>query len=156
MSAARGFVAGAALALVLGCGGGEADKGASAPPDGSAGATVGEETGEPEEAQEEQGEELAEAESEAEKIFSTRCFTCHGAAGEGNGPGSAALVPKPRNFTETAWQASVTDDHIAKIIQYGGAAVGKSPTMPGNPDLMSKPEVVQALVAHIRSLAAPQ
>jgi hypothetical protein len=36
---------------------------------------------------------------------------------------------------------------------YGGAAVGRSPTMPGNPDLMSKPEVVRALVAHVRGLA---
>jgi len=153
MSAARGLVAGAALALLLGCGGGEADKGASAPPDGSAGAMAGEEMGEHEE---EQGEELAAAKSEAQKIFSTRCFTCHGAMGEGNGPGSAALVPKPRNFTDAAWQASVTDDHIAKIIQYGGAAVGKSPSMPGNPDLMSKPEIVAALVAHVRGLSAPK
>ncbi len=94
------------------------------------------------------------ARAEADKIFVGRCVTCHGPKGEGNGPGSAALVPKPRNFTEPTWQASVTDDHITKIIQYGGAAVGKSPTMPGNPDLMSKPEVVQALVAHIRELSA--
>jgi len=152
MSAARGFVAGAALALLLGCGGGEADKGTPAPSADSAGA-IGKETGEHEE---EQGEDLAGAMSEAQQIFSTRCFTCHGAMGEGDGPGSAALMPKPRNFTDTTWQASVTDDHIAKIIQYGGAAVGKSPTMPGNPDLMGKPEVVQALVAHIRSLSVPQ
>jgi mono/diheme cytochrome c family protein len=85
-----------------------------------------------------------------------RCVTCHGPKGEGNGPGSAALDPKPRNFTDPAWQASVTDEHIAKIVQFGGAAVGKSPAMPGNPDLMSKPEVLQALVAHVRGLAAPQ
>lgn len=41
-------------------------------------------------------------------------------------------------------------------MKFGGAAVGRSPSMPGNPDLMSKPEVVAALVAHVRSLAAPQ
>jgi hypothetical protein len=44
----------------------------------------------------------------------------------------------------------VTDEHLEKIVMYGGAAVGKSPSMPGNPDLMSKPEVVRGC-AHLRS-----
>jgi len=95
----------------------------------------------------------AAASDEAKQIFATRCVTCHGAEGAGDGPGSAALDPKPRNFQDPAWQASVTDDHLEKIVLYGGAAVGKSPTMPGNPDLMSKPEVAQALVAYVRGLA---
>ncbi len=89
---------------------------------------------------------------EAKKIFETRCYTCHGMTGQGDGPGSAGLNPKPRNFTDPAWQASVTDDHINKIILYGGAAVGRSPMMPGNPDLIAKPAVVAALVQHVRSL----
>jgi hypothetical protein len=74
--------------------------------------------------------------------------------GMGDGPGSAALTPKPRNFHDKDWQASVNDDHIHKIILYGGAAVGRSPMMPGNPDLIAKPEVVKGLVAHIRDLGA--
>ena len=36
---------------------------------------------------------------------------------------------------------------------HGGAAVGKSPLMPANPDLSSQPEVVQALVKRVRSFA---
>jgi len=95
----------------------------------------------------------AAAADEAKQIFATRCVTCHGPEGAGDGPGSAALEPKPRNFQDPAWQDSVTDEHIEKIVMYGGAAVGRSPTMPGNPDLMSKPEVVRALVAHVRGLA---
>lgn len=91
--------------------------------------------------------------AEAEQIFAMRCTTCHGPQGAGDGPGSAALDPKPRNFQDPSWQASVTDEHLEKIVMYGGAAVGKSPTMPGNPDLMAKPEVVAALVAHVRGLA---
>jgi mono/diheme cytochrome c family protein len=91
--------------------------------------------------------------AEAGQIFATRCFTCHGSEGAGDGPGSAALTPKPRNFQDPAWQASVSDEHLEKIVLYGGAAVGRSPTMPGNPDLMSKPETVRALVAHVRGLA---
>ena len=95
----------------------------------------------------------AAASDEAKQIFATRCTTCHGPEGAGDGPGSAALEPKPRNFQDPAWQDSVTDEHIEKIVMYGGAAVARSPTMPGNPDLMSKPEVVRALVAHVRGLA---
>jgi len=89
---------------------------------------------------------------EAEQIFKTRCVTCHGPEGGGNGPASAGLTPPPRNFQDPAWQASVTDEHIEQIVQYGGAAVGKSPAMPANPDLTGKPAVVAALRAYVRGL----
>ena len=93
------------------------------------------------------------ASAEAEQIFTTRCVTCHGPQGAGDGPASAGLTPRPRNLQDPAWQASVTDAHIEQIVQYGGAAVGRSPAMPANPDLMSKPEVVTALRAYVRGLA---
>lgn len=97
----------------------------------------------------------ADPHAEAEEIFKTRCTTCHGPEGKGDGPASVTLNPKPRNFSDQEWQKQVTDEHIEKIIQYGGAAVGKSAAMPGNPDLMSKPAVVAALREHVRSLATP-
>jgi mono/diheme cytochrome c family protein len=90
---------------------------------------------------------------EAQEIFGTRCSACHGASGKGDGPGSAALNPKPRNLSDPAWQKSVNDDYIEKIVQYGGAAVGRSPMMPGNPDLISKPDVVKGIRATVRGLA---
>lgn len=90
--------------------------------------------------------------AEAAQIFKDRCTVCHGAGGKGDGEGSAALDPKPRDFTLSEWQASVTDEHLQKIIVYGGSAVGKSPTMPANPDLDAKPEVVAELVKIIRGL----
>ena len=89
--------------------------------------------------------------AEAKTIFTTRCATCHGTDGKGKGPASITLNPKPRNYTDGAWQKSVTDDHIAEIIVKGGAAVGKSPLMPPNPDLESKPAVVTSLVGIVRS-----
>lgn len=90
---------------------------------------------------------------EAADLFAGRCTLCHGAQGAGDGPASAGLTPRPRNLRDRAWQTGVTDEHIEKIITYGGAAVGKSPAMPPNPDLNSKPGVVAALREHIRSLA---
>ena len=94
----------------------------------------------------------AAAVAEAEQIFATRCTACHGPQGKGDGPASAGLVPVPRNFTDPAWQASVTDEHIEKIVKFGGGAVGKALTMPSNPDLIAKPDVVKALRAHVRGL----
>jgi mono/diheme cytochrome c family protein len=93
------------------------------------------------------------ARAEARQIFESRCVTCHGPQGAGDGPASAGLVPPPRNFRDAAWQRSVSDAHIEKIVLQGGAAVGKSPLMPPNPDLAGKPEVIAALREHVRSLA---
>jgi mono/diheme cytochrome c family protein len=95
----------------------------------------------------------ADAATEAKDIFATRCSTCHGPQGKGDGPAGVALNPKPRDFADPAWQKSVTDEHIEKIIVGGGPAVGKSPLMPPNPDLASKPDVVKALTAYIRGLS---
>ena len=89
----------------------------------------------------------------AAEIFASRCTVCHGEGGKGDGAGSAALDPKPRDFTSAEWQASVTDDHLKKIIVYGGSAVGKAPTMPANPDLDINSDVVAELAKHIRDLA---
>jgi mono/diheme cytochrome c family protein len=87
---------------------------------------------------------------EAKAIFRQKCVVCHGDHGAGDGPGAAAIVPKPRAFADAEWQTSVTDDQIKKIILEGGPAVGKSPAMPPNPDLKGKDEVVAALVKLIR------
>lgn len=86
----------------------------------------------------------------AKEFFDSRCGVCHGTNGKGDGPGAAALNPKPRNYTDKQWQASVTDEQIKKTILYGGAAVGKSPNMPASPDLDSKPELVDGLVKIVR------
>jgi mono/diheme cytochrome c family protein len=85
-----------------------------------------------------------------EDLFKTRCAPCHGESGHGDGPGAAALNPKPRNYTDVAWQTKVSDEDIKKTILYGGAAVGKSPQMPANPDLDGKPELDE-LVKTVRA-----
>ena len=96
----------------------------------------------------------AEAREQAQQIFTMRCVTCHGPRGAGDGPGSTALTPPPRNFQDPEWQTSVSDEHLEKIILYGGTAVGRSVAMPPNPDLNAKPEVVASLVTLIRELRA--
>lgn len=95
------------------------------------------------------------AAEEAKNIFQMRCVICHGQAGKGDGPGAASLDPRPRDYSDKAWQASVTDEDLKKVIVQGGAALELSPIMPPNPDLGQKPEVLDALIALIRSFAQP-
>jgi cytochrome c553 len=87
---------------------------------------------------------------QAKQLFATLCVMCHGADGTGNGPAAASLNPRPRNYTDAAWQASITDDQIKETILKGGQGVGKSPMMPGQPQLAAQPEVLDGLVQIIR------
>lgn len=90
------------------------------------------------------------ADEQAHKMFETVCAMCHGMDGTGNGPAAANLNPKPRNYTDATWQASVTDEEIRKTILLGGQATGKSAAMPGQPQLKDQPEVLDGLVKIIR------
>ncbi len=138
----RGFVLATLLAVALwACGGGESEPtaGASAPQAAPAAEPAAQET-------------ASIPPTEAAQLFASRCATCHGAEGAGDGAGAAALVPKPRNFRQAAWQESVSDEHIVRVISYGGAAVGLSPIMPAHPDLANQPPALAGLVAHVRSL----
>ena len=101
-------------------------------------------------AQPESAPKKKNAADQAHAMFDTICATCHGADGTGNGPAAANLNPKPRNYTDPAWQASVTDEDIRKTILLGGQGVGKSPMMPGQPQLKETPEVLDELVKIIR------
>ncbi|MCA8976837.1 MAG: hypothetical protein KDC98_19095 [Planctomycetes bacterium] len=93
----------------------------------------------------------ATSQAEAKAIFDSLCFTCHGATGHGDGPGAIALDPKPRSFADAAWQDSVTDEHIKKTIVFGGAAVGKSPMMPAQPQYKGKTAILDGLVKIVRA-----
>ena len=129
------------LGIVLGVVPGACGKNSQPPPPSS---------GTPNSQQESGPRPAAGQPSQAQAMFNTVCVMCHGADGTGTGPAAAALNPKPRNYTDAAWQASVTDDQIKEIILKGGAGVGKSPAMPGNPQLSDHPDVLDGLVKIIR------
>jgi mono/diheme cytochrome c family protein len=93
---------------------------------------------------------------QAQEMFANVCAMCHGPNGMGDGVAAANLNPKPRNYTDPAWQASVTDDQIRQTILQGGQAVGKSPMMPGQPQLKDEPEVLDNLVKIIRGFGKPK
>lgn len=128
------------LLLLAACGGGggaqpQPTAGGPAKPPGAASGTDG---------------TTAVGEQKARDLFQSLCSTCHGSSGHGDGPGAAAINPKPRSFADVAWQDSVTDEHIQKVIVFGGAAVGKSPFMPAQPDLKGQQDVLAALTRIVR------
>lgn len=86
----------------------------------------------------------------ARDLFAVRCAMCHGDCGAGDGPGGVALKPPPRDFGDPTWQAATTDEHIRKAIVEGGAAVGKSATMPANPDLAAEQDLLKELILYVR------
>ncbi len=59
------------------------------------------------------------------QLFKTRCALCHGPAGNGDGPGAAALKPAPRNFHDTAYMSSRTDAQLSEVIHLGKGAMPK-------------------------------
>jgi len=89
------------------------------------------------------------------KLYAQRCAMCHGDAGAADGAGARRIKPEPQHLNDVMWQSAVTDGEIEKAIIEGGAAVSKSPMMPSNPDLKSKPTLVKSLVAYVRALRAP-
>lgn len=75
--------------------------------------------------------------------WSKACTLCHGRIGRGDGP--QAPMTQPRDLTDPAWQASISDEQIEKSIREGK---GKMPAFP-LPD-----GTIKSLVQLIRRLAA--
>lgn len=83
--------------------------------------------------------------------FQQLCATCHGATGKGDGPASAALNPKPRDMSDSEWQAEVDDDYLRTVIRDGGRAVGLSQMMTPFGGALNEQQL-EDVVAFIRTL----
>lgn len=87
----------------------------------------------------------------AEAVWDSKCSTCHGKTGMGDGEAGKVLNPPPRNFQNSMFQSNTDDARIRKVIVEGGASVGLSANMAPNPELADKPEVVEELLKKVRS-----
>ena len=70
-----------------------------------------------------------------------QCATCHGKRGRGDGPQS--VMVKAKDLTVVAWQESVTDEQMTKVIKEGK---DKMPAF-NLPD-----SIVEGLVGYVRTL----
>lgn len=55
------------------------------------------------------------------ELYKNTCASCHGVKGDGQGPRSYFIFPKPRNFTHSAARASFSRAHIYERIRTGVA-----------------------------------
>ncbi len=70
------------------------------------------------------------------EIYAALCLTCHGATGQGDGPGGAALQPPPSDFTDVAAH-SHADDEWYRIVSEGSPGTG----MPGFGEELTDAEI---------------
>ena len=90
----------------------------------------------------------AVATTDPEAIYKAKCALCHGPSGMGDGPGAAALNPKPRNLQDTEYMKTRTDQELHDVIWNGKGAMpawGKTGAL--------TEEQVQAMVKYVRSLS---
>ena len=96
------------------------------------------------------------------EVFQLYCTMCHGAGGRGDGPGAAALNPKPRDFTSGSFTIDANannqtgeDIDLARVIRESPHTFGGSEAMPAYKESLSEAQV-RDLVAFIRGLGAHQ
>ena len=80
--------------------------------------------------------------AEGERVVKERCVLCHGESGKGDGPGGAALNPKPRDWTEHGYMESRTDDQLYEVI-YNGK--GSMPAW-GKTGILTESEIRSAIM----------
>jgi cytochrome c5 len=77
-----------------------------------------------------------------ERVVKERCELCHGASGKGDGPGGAALNPKPRDWTEHGYMEARTDEELYEVI-YNGK--GSMPAW-GKTGILTEAEIRSAIM----------
>ncbi len=89
--------------------------------------------------------------AEGKKIFTQRCWGCHGLTGHGDGPAANSFEPKwrPRNLSDPMYMSTLTDERMFRTIAEGGAAMGKSPFMPPWKGVLSDTDI-RDVIAYIR------
>ncbi len=93
-----------------------------------------------------------EAAAEGAAIFATACTVCHGEAGHGDGPGAAALDPKPANLSDGTMMAEVSDAYLFWRISKGGNMDPFNSAMPTWESAYTEAQRWQ-LVTYVRSLS---
>jgi mono/diheme cytochrome c family protein len=62
-------------------------------------------------------------------IYKEYCAQCHGFTGKGDGPAASGLEPKPAIHANIPFE-KLPIDYLYNVVNHGGAAMGKSPSMP--------------------------
>jgi mono/diheme cytochrome c family protein len=63
--------------------------------------------------------EAKDARERGRRVFDVNCAICHGERGDGLGLRREGLVGRPRDFTTTAWRASISPRRVVFAIREG-------------------------------------
>ena len=85
-------------------------------------------------------------------IYRVVCSQCHGVNGDGRGINARYLSVEPRNHRSKEEMGKLSDDHLKRVIRYGGTAVDKSALMPAWGSLFTDAEIDE-LIAYLRELS---
>jgi cytochrome c oxidase cbb3-type subunit III len=85
-------------------------------------------------------------------LFAKHCALCHGAAGDAKGKLAASLDPPPKDLTDGARMAKVSDWEIYLAIRDGGQAIGLSAKMFGWGKILPDP-AIRDLATYVRTLS---
>jgi mono/diheme cytochrome c family protein len=82
-------------------------------------------------------------------LYAQNCMLCHGAAGNGKGPGAVAFNPKPADFnSDKFWQTPNIDQQIAEIVRKGKGQ------MQAFPDLSQ--DDIQSIILYLEQAFKPK
>lgn len=86
---------------------------------------------------------------QGEILYQADCSSCHGFTGEGDGPASAGMDPKPKNLAEN--QPDLSDSYLYWRIFEGGLMEPFNSSMPGWKGLLSEERIWQ-VIAFLRTM----
>jgi mono/diheme cytochrome c family protein len=86
------------------------------------------------------------------RVFLTRCATCHGPQGRGDGQNAYNLQPPPPDFQASLAKLSLADRR--RVVENGTAALGRSPLCPPWGRSLG-PDDVDALLAWLDVASRP-
>lgn len=82
-------------------------------------------------------------------IYEANCSACHGINGEGDGPGAAALNPKPRNYKNDGFKYGSSLEEVKRTINEGIEGTA----MPAWAEVLTEEQMIQ-VAEYVKSLAA--
>jgi mono/diheme cytochrome c family protein len=98
--------------------------------------------------------ELTYEEMQGKYIYLKYCSVCHGTEGKGDGFNAYNLDPKPRDFSDSGFIASLADERLMEVVRDGGRGVNKSPTMPAYGRTLGKDDI-SYVISYVRTFTSP-
>lgn len=89
--------------------------------------------------------------NEGKELYQANCASCHGSGGEGDGPASGGLNPKPQNLAEN--QSRLSDSYLFWRISEGGLMDPFYSLMPAWRGLLDEEEIWQ-IITYVRTMGS--